>query len=378
MYVPTFQGLSAFDWVRPAGAPQCFPFSAPHLSFYRARNAIYHLFTALQAVIPRVTVLVPDYNSGNEVLALRAAGAQLHFYRVNRDMQPELADIERLCQEHSPEVLYVIHYLGWPQPLGELARICRERSMLMVEDCALSLLSEPGGVPLGSIGDWSIFCLYKTLPVPNGALLVQNTMPLGGLDGLKLRQAGVASVAGRIAELMVQRLRARVDGAGRVLQSAKRAMGRAAGALEVGRASVGDIGFNLADVDLAMSGASSAILRRLNFDRIRERRKANYQRLAGALHGRARPAIAPLPDGACPLFYPILVDDKPAAARSLRAQGVDVLEFWNYGAETEERSEDVRFLRRHVMGLPIHQDLSSRQLNHVARQVGGMQTRAAA
>ena len=49
---------------------------------------------------------------------------------------------------------------------------------------ALSLLSEPDGEPLGSFGDWSIFCLYKTLPVPNGALLVQNAMPLGGLDRL--------------------------------------------------------------------------------------------------------------------------------------------------------------------------------------------------
>jgi hypothetical protein len=139
-----------------------------------------------------------------------------------------------LCRLHDPDVLYVIHYLGWPQPLAEFKEICDRRAMLLVEDCALSLLSEPDGQPLGSVGDWSIFCLYKTLPVPNGALLVQNAMPLGGLDRLRLRKAGAASVLGRIAELLVQRVRGRMDGIGTALQSAKRAVGKAAGALDTG------------------------------------------------------------------------------------------------------------------------------------------------
>ena len=60
------------------GAAGCFPFNAPHrLSFYRARNAIYHLFRALLETNPGLTVLAPDYNSGNEILAMRAAGAAL-------------------------------------------------------------------------------------------------------------------------------------------------------------------------------------------------------------------------------------------------------------------------------------------------------------
>ena len=56
--------------------------------------------------------------------------------------------------------------------------------MLLVEDCALSLLSEADGRPLGSFGDWSVFCLCKTLPLPNGALLVQNGPRLKSLERL--------------------------------------------------------------------------------------------------------------------------------------------------------------------------------------------------
>ena len=114
-------------------------------------------------------------------------------------------DVERHCRAHNPDLLYVIHYAGWPQPMSELVDLCRRRGMLLVEDCALSLLSEVDGRPLGSFGDWSVFCLYKTLPLPNGALLVQNGPRLESLERLQLREAGSASVLGRTAELLVQR-----------------------------------------------------------------------------------------------------------------------------------------------------------------------------
>ena len=39
-----------------------------------------------------------------------------------------------------------------------------------------------------------------------------------------------------------------------------------------------------------------------------------------------------LPEGVCPLLFPILVEDKQAVAELLRSDGIDVLEFWNHGA----------------------------------------------
>ena len=371
MYVPTFQGLSAVDLVRPANrGSACFPFDSNGLAFYRARNAIYYLFLALKSVRPRLSVLVPDYHSGNEVLALRAAGATVHFYPIGRDLQPDLDAVRRLCQQHDPDLLYVIHYLGWPQPMSELTAICRERTMLLVEDCALSLLSAPGGQMLGTHGDWAVFCLYKTLPVPNGSLLVQNTMPLSSLDRLHLRRAGAVSVIGRVAELVVQRVRARANTIGTTLQSAKQVVGRAMGAVDVARSNVGDIGFNIDDVDLRMSATSQRLLRRFNFDDIRRKRVGNYRTLRQRLNGSVAPLWPQLEDGVCPLFYPIIVDDKPATARALRAHGVQALEFWNHGADPiAGESANVQYLRSHVLALPVHQDLSRRQLHHMADRV---------
>lgn len=380
MYVPAYQGLSALDLLRPAAAGRrAFPFESQRIGFYRARNAIYHLFAALRSIKPRITVLVPDYNSGNEVLALQAAGATLHFYRIGLDLQPDPQEIAELCARHDPDVLYVIHFLGWPQPLDTLQAICRSRNMMLVEDCALSLLSEPERRPLGAAGDWSVFCLYKTLPVPNGSLLVQNTTPIESLDRLNLRRASAASVLGRVAELGVQRLRGRVSAVGAALQSVKRALGKAAGALDVDRAKVGDLGFDLADVDLGMSDASARLLRGFNFEDIRRKRIAHFRYLAARLEGRVTAVHDRVPDGVCPLFFPILVDDKAATARQLHERGIAGLQFWNYGAEgtAADESADVRYLRSHVLALPIHQDLSTRQLDYMAEHVGNLHLEAA-
>jgi len=373
MFVPVYQGLTPIDFVRRARAHLWqFPFDAPrHWYFYRARNAIYHLFRVLRGTRSTLTVLAPDYNSGNEVLALEAAGATIVYYSVGADGQIQPGDVERLCEIERPDVLYVIHYLGWPQPVRQLADLCARRGMWMVEDCALSLLSDAGSRPLGTFGHWSIFCLYKTLPVPNGACLVQTSSDVSPLEHVALRQAGLPSVLGRTADLVVRHIRSRSDGLGAAMQSVKSAAGRAAGAMEVARATVGDIGFNLEDVDLAMSDLSLRLLKRLDYASIRSRRIRNYTRLADRSGGSVTPLHDTLPDGACPLFFPILVDDKPGTAALLRSRGVDALEFWNHGAPGHDgaSSPNTRFLRKHVLGLPIHQDLTDRHIDYVADQL---------
>jgi hypothetical protein len=222
-----------------------------------------------------------------------------------------------------------------------------------------------------------VYCLYKTLPVPNGSLLVQNAERIDSLDRLRLRGASAASVLGRLTELLVQRIRGRAESFGRGLQTLKRIAGRAAGALDVSRSAIGDIGFDVRDVDLAMSAASSRLLRRLDYSAIRRRRIDNFRALSAELDGHVTPAHGGLEDGVCPLFYPILVADKASAAAALRRRGVDALEFWNHGAPGAAGAESgaASFLRAHLLALPVHQDLSPRQLAHLAREVKALRLR---
>ena len=371
LYVPAWPGLGVEALARGAHHAMPFPFSSPGADyFYRARHAIYHLARSLR-LRPDEIVLAPDYHSGNEIAALRAAGASVHLYRIGRDLLPDLDQIDRLARILSPRILFVIHYLGWPQPVRELTSIARSRGMLLVEDCALALLSGTEGRPLGTFGDAAVFCLYKSVPVPNGGLAVRRKPDATPMEPHGRRGGGAVAVAGRTADLFLERLRSRARRTGGAIAFLKRGVGRALRAAGARRAPVGDIGFSLDDLDLRISPLSRGLLERFDYDAIRRRRRDNFIELRNRLDGRARLLRADLADGVCPLFLPLVVKDKRAASEALQRRGIQAIEFWNEGDAVVRPQEgsDARWLRRHVLEVPLHQDVTAAQREHIACEV---------
>src|SRR5687768_16121496 len=238
MHVSTWPALNPLLSVQLESSCRTpFPFYAPHNAYgYLARSLIYHLFRAMK-IKPGESVLVPDYHHGNEVQAIEAAGAKLKFYRIDKNLRADPAEIEKLC---TPDVraLFAIHYIGWPTPLDELAKIAKQKHIPLVEDCALSLLVEDNGRPIGTTGDYSIFCLYKTLPVPNGGLLVQNRNVLEELSALEqtFHPCDSTSVVGRSLELGLETLMTHAEPLGKSLMAAKRAIGSLLNVAQVKRA----------------------------------------------------------------------------------------------------------------------------------------------
>ena len=371
MYVSSWPGLTAREFYR-SRSNRSFPFllnADNRLAFCVARSGIYHLFRALRFKKGDV-VLVPDYHSGNEVFAIRAAGASIVYYPILRNLEPDMEALSGLAKLN-PRAIYVIHYLGWPQPMKDIEALCRERGSLLIEDCALSLLSETDQGPLGSFGDYSVFCLYKTLPVPNGGLLVQNRNILGDLANLELERCPHTAAAGRGSELVLEAVRSRSDNIGKVLFGIKRSFGQMLRAARVRQVPVGNIGWNVADVNIAMSSISQTVMGGLEYDQIRRKRRENFLLMQHRLEGRVTMLRNDLKEGVCPLFFPILVEDKHAAARALWQRGIGAVEFWNEGDPQADgqSGSDARYLRAHVLELPIHQDVTPSQVEYIAEQV---------
>ena len=370
MYVSSWPVLSIRElFPKPSERPLPYPLNAPQRqSFCLARSGIYHLFRTLK-LQSNDTVLAPDYYSGNEIAAIQAAGGSLAHYPIGRNFEPDLAALERMAKELRPRVVYVIHYLGWPQPIQEIKAICERYGSILVEDCALSMLSESGGKPLGSTGDYSVFCLYKTLPVPNGGLLVQNTPDMPAVSDLRLRPCSPMDCAGRSTELLLEALRSRFNALGAALFAFKRSIGRSLRAASFQPVKVGDIGWNLDNVDVAMSSLSDRVMTGLDYAAIRERRRRNFELMSNKLRGRVAAVRDDLQDGVCPLFFPILVKNKWAIAQALRNRGIGAVEFWNDPQENPSIGPAARFLRAHVLELPIHQGVTESQVEYIANQV---------
>lgn len=373
MYIQKQPGLVPGNFQRRKEQEPPFPLNARHKTFsYMARGVIYHLFRSMK-LRPDEVVLVPDYHSGVEIWAMRAAGANLRYYPVRNNFEVDMDELRRLC---TPEVrvLYIVHYLGWSQPLEQLTQLCRERDLVMIEDCALSFLSEAGGKPLGTTGDYAFYCLYKTLPVPNGGVLVQNSRVFENLTQLELEPCSMASLAACGAELFFEYVRGRSDAAGKALFWLKRRIGQALSLAGINRLPVGDmspdystIGLDVAKMNIAMSEYCRRLLDTFDYEAIRKRRRENFAALRERLPELPMPRDD-LPQGMCPLFFPVFVEDKAAAARAFRERGINVIEFWNYGhpEAAAHTGRDTQFMRRHVLELPIHQDVTPEQVQYMA------------
>ncbi len=348
------------------GAPAPLPFDDPRTRyFYLARNGICAL--ARQWGLENREVLFPAYFHGVELEALLRAGVRLRFYPVHAGMRVLLDDvISRIGP--STRAIYLIHYLGFPGPVDELADAARERGLLLIEDCALALLSRSRGRPLGSWGAAAIFCLYKTLPVPNGgAVLLRRGEPRALPEGDPPSWASTLSALGGSLD---RHLELRGHRRGRGLLGAARAAGkRALGVMGRRPVAVGTNHFEAASAHLAMSGLCHRIVAGQDWPAILATRRRNYRQLLDQVGEVAPPVFPDLPDGVCPLSYPLLVRDKPAVVDRLLARGVEAVNFWfrPHPAGPPEPYPEVDALRRTVLELPCHQDLTPEAIDRVAQ-----------
>ena len=61
---------------------------------------------------------------------------------------------------------------------------------------------------------------------------------------------------------------------------------------------------------------------------------------------------------------------KHAAAAALARQGIETVQFWNRGdPESFRRESHAQFLRRHVLEIPIHQDVTPETAEYMAQQI---------
>jgi dTDP-4-amino-4,6-dideoxygalactose transaminase len=350
-----------------ATVPLVFPFDQPALRYrYFARNAVWDAVTLLG--LKGRKVLMPAYHHGVELETLLAAGVEPVFFRVDSQMRADFEDAR--AKSAAAAALYVIHYAGFPQDMRAARELANELGVPLVEDCALALLSSDGEKPLGSFGDVSIFCLYKTIPVPNGGAL----LPRGdfakkvGMLPPAVPAPGTSTASHLIGSLLAN-LELRTGEIGRRVRQSLRDAGRwYVRHANVERVSVGTQHFNLEDVDLGMGAASHLILRNQDAAGIVERRRRNYFLLYAMLREVAPPVTGELKPGVCPLFYPVVIDDKAGAMARLLARGVETVDFWRvrHPSVAAGAFPEVDRLRERVLELPVHQDLSPADAEHVA------------
>jgi hypothetical protein len=324
----------------------------------RARHGLFEGVRALGLGVGD-SVLMPAYNCGSEVEALARAGVTCVFYDISEELRPQEHILESLL---TPDVkaLYVIHYFGFPQDVERWRKWCSERDLLLIEDAAMAWLSSLNGRPTGSFGNLALFCLYKSVGLPDGGCTIANTpaRPSGTKATLGVRELTI-----RHASWLAQR------------SSPIAALHFRLGGLSprLSRLTPSEDEFELGDPDSRPSRATERLLSRTADAAVAERRRANYRYLMERLADVVEPIFPELPAGASPVGFPIWAS--PERQNELLAvtarYGVIGSRFWKRPHPTldQEKFPHAAFARYNSFVLPVHQELRTDDLERVAAAV---------
>ena len=340
---------------------------------YRGRTAVA-LACRLLGIGPGHEVLVPAYNCGTEIDALLHSGARVVGYQISRRCGFDLQDLMAV-RSRQTRAVYLIHYFGWEQPMQELRRWCDEQGLLLIEDCALALFSGGPSALIGRTGDAAIFSLSKTLGVCHGGLLSVARSKL--VDKPALTPPGLSAIVKEFqhsARSLVLESLERLGLYGSLLFARRSvARDRHSHCIDGGFPRMpNDYYFHPdTDADRALHPRACTAAGAHSWEETVRRRRSNYKGLASALEGiqGVKPLYEHLPDGVCPLSFPVLVSERDACVEALQSRGIAALPWWagfHCNGIDWPQFPDACWLKQHVLTLPIHQGLNERHLTYLA------------
>lgn len=314
--------------------------------FARGRQALGVGLVAA-GLVPGDEVLVPAYHHGSEVEAIVQSGLVCRFYDTSERLEADPL-VLRAAIGPRTRALVITHYLGFPQASRRWRSFCDEHELLLIEDAAQAWLASVDGRPVGSYADLAVFCLYKTLGLPDGAACVARRPPMAPQPGPLGLQLTARRGAGRLRPYLSKSAQLRLGSS-----SAR------------GPDPIDDFAFS---APRAPSGVSRRLIARIDTTRVAEQRRANFARLLQAHADRVPEAFRELPPGASPMCFPVAASSKRDLIAYLDSVGIDTVDFWSvpHPSLDAEKFPAARRLREQVVGVPVHQCLDDAGLERIA------------
>lgn len=325
-------------------------------------------------------VLLPSYHCIAMVEPVLARGAEPIFFRMNRDLSPNMDSIQTRLAGRTRAVV-VAHYFGLLQDLDGIAELCREQGIMLIEDCAHAYFGQRGADAVGSRGNYAIGSTSKFFALFDGGIVASRNDR--AVRSARLSGAGPAFEIKAAINILERAVAANKLGALRPLVSL--ALGlkdilwggikgdKPEGGVATIAAAEGNHGFDAAWVYRRASIASRMVLRLSSRSRIAQARVRNYKLFAELLSGApfAHCPFPILPEHTVPHLFPLYVNSLERLMPVILERKVPFQRFghelWkgmNFGdcGVTEDYS-------RNLIQLPVHQALSRRQIGWIADQM---------
>ena len=330
--------------------------------FPRGFVALVHAAQCVAQDQERPVCFFPAYFCEGSLTPLRQAGARIIFYRVARDLTPDWEDVRRQAKAEHPDLFVLVHTFGCVQDTAEALAFAREKGCVVLEDAAHVLM--PGG-KLGEGGTIVLFSPHKLLALPPISLL---SIPRFLSD--RVRNPYKAAWRKQDWKWLVKR---------GVQKSIVVLGGLGIRAKARGGGFAGDEGGAPPVIacphEISRLGARLLVCEQENVTEVARRRRQHFAFLSRAVAEMQDVKIPrPLAEWAAddvPYAFPFFAgQDRVAAVHSaLWRLGIPALTWPDLPPEVTAQPEEYRealFWRRNLLLLPVHQSLTSRQLNFMA------------
>lgn len=338
------------EWV-PSGDRQLYS---------RSKQGLYAWLNSLDR---EGVVLLPAYVPGGVTWAVLAAGYDVRYYPVSSDLSLPVEAISSAIERYEPAAVLFIHYFGFVSAgFDELVAVARRHDSAVIEDCARGLFSrDRNGRLLGSIGDLAMFCLHKTMPMPNGGLTISKTNPLPDADEIQREWRTLP----RLAVLLF------AQGIGINTESQpdiRRPTDRHPSEVSPDRSLS------------ALGPLSKRALSHCNPSEIRSAREGRYRALRSLLIDKTQLTVVtpPIYDGAAPFGVAALAATSTLRERYLhelhdRGLPCEVLT-WPFVYRHEEAGNypEAETLRSRLLVFPLHQQLDPRDIGEIAATISSL------
>jgi len=290
-------------------------------------------------------VLLPIYNC-QDVLKSFARTNRVVFYDINPDLSIDPDEIRKKLEDRRIRMMMITNYFGFLQPhRARIQEICREREVIIIEDCAHSLLTEGSG----ETGDLSIYSYRKILPIPDGG-------------GLKIRNGDKPFAVRFHPRLYSDSLSALISLKAMLnVQSDKFSRAKLTSRVQKMRP---DLTARAADQKtLPLSHFAERGMANLSFADVTARRRNDfdYWRQACSERPALRCVFAELPTRVCPLGFPIMLQDRESVEARAKQQGITLRVHWRLDSALGSDCRVSHELTKRMLTLPLYPELNDDQ-----------------
>ncbi len=320
-------------------------------------------------------VLIPAYHCESMISPVKWRKSTAVFYRVNPNTTLDIDDIVKKIGSDTRAVI-AAHYFGFLQDLTALRKLCDDKGVLLIEDCAHAFFGSIHGKTVGTWGDYAVASTMKFLPVYDGGVLASPDRELDIADLKSPRLAfqiksGLNSLEealefhrfGIFGRMLNQVLAAKSF----VWKYIKKMMKSDTSSVSGPASSEGGYDLDPNWIHMRISIPSRYIINHADLEHIVDMRRKFYSVLDRELSNlkSMRPLYSHLPDNVTPLVYPVYIHDPESTFRKLKEKGVPI---WRFGefldpSVDETLCQNSVDLSTHVFQFPCHQELKLEELN---------------